>query len=174
MRRRGFTLIELLIVIALIAILAALAYVSFARALQNSRDSKRKNDLHELQTAIEVYYTDHGSYPDTGGAWRGACAGFGNYDRDGSNGYVPDVAPKYLKELPVDPRPAAHPNLDASCTSPDVSCFLYRSDGEDYKLISNCGIETSPPQEGKVLYDPVRPGYSIKFCSKSVTACDTW
>ena len=60
---KGFTLIELLVVIAIIGILATLAIVSLTTARSSSRDAKRLADLKQLQTALEVYYNDYGSYP---------------------------------------------------------------------------------------------------------------
>src|SRR5574344_1894140 len=60
---QGFTLIELLVVIAIIGILATLAIVSLTTARSSSRDAKRIADLKQLQTALEVYYNDYGSYP---------------------------------------------------------------------------------------------------------------
>ena len=64
-RRRGFTLIELLVVIAIIGILAALVYANFAGARPKARDAQRKSDLRNLQTALDVYANDNGSYPDS-------------------------------------------------------------------------------------------------------------
>src|SRR5574344_649626 len=62
-KRKGFTLIELLVVIAIIGILATLAIVSLTTARSSSRDAKRIADLKQLQTALELYYNDYGSYP---------------------------------------------------------------------------------------------------------------
>lgn len=56
MNKKGFTLIELLVTISIIAILSIIGLVLFQKALQNSRDSRRKSDLNKLSAALEIYY----------------------------------------------------------------------------------------------------------------------
>jgi prepilin-type N-terminal cleavage/methylation domain-containing protein len=51
----GFTLIELLVVISVIGILAALSLVSFSAAQKQARDTQRKSDIKQYQTALEGY-----------------------------------------------------------------------------------------------------------------------
>ncbi|MBT3816923.1 MAG: prepilin-type N-terminal cleavage/methylation domain-containing protein, partial [Candidatus Magasanikbacteria bacterium] len=63
MNKKGFTLIELLVVIAIIGLLSTLAVVALGSAREKARDSKRLSDLKQMQTALELYYTDVGSYP---------------------------------------------------------------------------------------------------------------
>ena len=61
--RKGFTLIELLIVIAIIGVLATLLMVNFVGVRQRARDAQRKSDLRQIQSALELYRADNGSYP---------------------------------------------------------------------------------------------------------------
>jgi type II secretion system protein G len=63
MNKRGFTLIELLVVIAILGLLSTLAVVALGSARTKSRDSKRLSDLKQLQTALELYYTENTAYP---------------------------------------------------------------------------------------------------------------
>ena len=63
MNKKGFTLIELLVVIAIIGLLSTLAVVALSSARQKARDSKRLSDLKQVQTALELYYTDKNAYP---------------------------------------------------------------------------------------------------------------
>jgi len=61
---RGFTLLEVLVVIAIIAILITIGIASFSTVQKKGRDSKRKSDLKEVQTALEQYYSVCGyNYP---------------------------------------------------------------------------------------------------------------
>lgn len=52
---QAFTLIEMLVVVSLIGILAALALVSFGASQKQARDTTRKSDLKQYQTALEMY-----------------------------------------------------------------------------------------------------------------------
>lgn len=60
----GFTLLELLVVIAIISILVTVGMTSFSTAQKKGRDAKRKNDMKEMQAALEQYYSVCGyTYP---------------------------------------------------------------------------------------------------------------
>lgn len=61
--KRGFTLIELLIVVAIIGVLATLLMANFVGVRQRARDAQRKSDLRQIQSALEIYRSDLGSYP---------------------------------------------------------------------------------------------------------------
>ncbi|MFZ4500006.1 MAG: prepilin-type N-terminal cleavage/methylation domain-containing protein [Minisyncoccia bacterium] len=62
-KQKGFTLIELLVVIAVIGILASVVMASLNSARVKARDAKRLAGLREIQTAVELYYSDNGHYP---------------------------------------------------------------------------------------------------------------
>lgn len=65
-KNKGFTLIELLVVIAIIGILAALIIVSLVGAQNRARDTQRKNNARNLDSALAQYYLDNSSvYPFT-------------------------------------------------------------------------------------------------------------
>lgn len=100
MNKKGFTLIELLVVIAIIGLLSTLAVVALGNARVKARDSKRLSDLKQMQTALELYYTDQSNYPQTSGALGStdfAClnnAGWG----------VAGCANPYMGLVPLDPK----------------------------------------------------------------------
>lgn len=61
----GFTLIELLVAMTIVAVLLGISLVSYQGARKSSRDGKRKADLEQIRSALEMCRTDAGSYPDT-------------------------------------------------------------------------------------------------------------
>jgi type II secretion system protein G len=63
LKSKGFTLIELLVVVAIIGVLATIVLSSLSDARARSRDAKRLADIRTIQTALEVYHLDNGSYP---------------------------------------------------------------------------------------------------------------
>lgn len=70
-KRSGFTLIELMIAISIIAIIAAVGITSFSQSQKLARDSRRKQDLRSIATALELYYQKYGHYPCVAGAGGG-------------------------------------------------------------------------------------------------------
>ncbi|OIP94809.1 hypothetical protein AUK40_06665 [Candidatus Wirthbacteria bacterium CG2_30_54_11] len=89
-QQKGFTLIELLVVIAIIGVMAALVIVNLSSANKKSRDARRKADLAEVKTALELYYDDNLRYP----------AATGNFETVLTSG----LTPTYIKTMPADPR----------------------------------------------------------------------
>ncbi len=63
---RAFTLIELLVVIAIIIILAGLLFPAFQGVQQQARRTQAKNDLTQIVTAVNAFYTEYGKYPING------------------------------------------------------------------------------------------------------------
>ena len=62
-RAGGFTLIELLIVIGIIAILIGLLFPAFKGVQDQARRTQAKNDLTQIVTAVNAFYTEYGKYP---------------------------------------------------------------------------------------------------------------
>lgn len=62
MKLKGFTLIELLVVVAIIGILATVVLASLNSASAKARDARRLADMRTLQTIMEKYYIENGSY----------------------------------------------------------------------------------------------------------------
>ena len=174
----GFTLIEILVVVAIIGLLATVVTTSLSHARLKARDSKRKEDLAQLQKALEIYYNTNNRYPCTGDSgtvpnncsgtfdwWAatGNCPSSGTVPRTytGANGYIPNLSPTFVGYLPADPRPST-----ARCSG-----YAYRSDGVSYKIISNAvggvgGPETFPSAEDR-FYDPARPTSGIMVTNNS-------
>lgn len=111
---KGFTLLELVTVMAILSILSGILFGNFVTSLSKSRDSRRKQDLDNIQKALEVYYNGNEQYPVASGA-SGLPWGSPLQDTHG----VPKV---YMQRLPYD-------------TSSNMN-YVYQSDGTYYKLYS--------------------------------------
>jgi type II secretion system protein G len=59
----AFTLLELLVVISIIGILVALSIFGLQGARVSARDARRKADLEQIKSALEIYKADCGKYP---------------------------------------------------------------------------------------------------------------
>ncbi len=81
--QKGFTLIELLVVVAIISLLSSIVFASLNSARAKARDSKAKQDFHQITNALYLYYNANGRMPynywcspgvwcDKTGNW-GAC-----------------------------------------------------------------------------------------------------
>jgi len=149
-RVSGFTLIELLIVITIIAIFSGAGVASYTGSQKAARDAKRKGDLRTLQLALQQYYADNLSYPIIT-TWSGESTGFGSHTAD----YIPDLVPKYIERLPNDPR--ANKSY-SPCDDPSITGYVYRSNGQDFKLLASCGPEGNYGSAAtNPFYDPTRP-----------------
>lgn len=112
--RRGFTLIELLVVISIIGILIGLSAVAFQSAKASSRDTKRRADLEDIRSALEIYRTDCAGYPATVNTKIQACGASGSSECTwGSGKIVGDGSPSscatantYMSQVPKDPHPS--------------------------------------------------------------------
>ena len=62
----GFTLIELLIVIVILAILAAIVVFAVGTTTTNAKVSACNSDAKSVETAVEAYKAQIGSYPSAG------------------------------------------------------------------------------------------------------------
>jgi prepilin-type N-terminal cleavage/methylation domain-containing protein len=61
--RRAFTLIELLVVIVIISILIGLAFPVVSTMQNQFKKTQAKNDLTQIITAANAFYTEYGRYP---------------------------------------------------------------------------------------------------------------
>ena len=64
-KKTGFTLVEIVVVIGIMALLSSIIYSSFDGAKAQSRDQQRLADISTIQLGLELYFNQHGSYPQT-------------------------------------------------------------------------------------------------------------
>ena len=112
--KKGFTLLEILLVVGIIAVLAGIVIIAInpGRQLATVRNTQRKLDLREINSALQQYYIDHNSYPpgslpyglleicDTGSLSTSSVpAGFCGYFVN-----LSALVPTYLTAIPKDPQ----------------------------------------------------------------------
>lgn len=122
---QGFTLIELLIVVAIIGILAALLTNNFVAIRERARDAQRKSDLRQIQSALELYRSDTGGYPQTSNTYQlpnSVISGDGNCPDAGTFVYSNTT---YMKKIPCEPLGTSYYNSGN---------YYYSSDGTNYTL----------------------------------------
>lgn len=66
MYKKGFSLIELLVVIAIISTLIGIALPNYLAARGRAKDARRKEELQQLKSALQLYYNDFRKYPPAG------------------------------------------------------------------------------------------------------------
>jgi len=116
---RGVTLIELLVVMIILALITALAAQRFFGKVEGARRSAAKNQIAELEGALDLFRLDVGRYPTSEEgleSLRIKPSGAENWD-----------GPYLKKDLPLDPwqkpyvyrRPGEHGDFDLFSFGPD-------------------------------------------------------
>jgi len=118
----GFTIVELLVVIVVIAILVALTLPNLFGLQRRARDDDRKNDLKNVQSALETYYSDNQAYPPATSA----------------------LTPDYMDAVPEDPQGGAYTYTPAAAGC-DTDCA-------SYTLTANLENDNDPQADGSGNY----------------------
>ncbi len=130
-RIHGFSLVELLITVSIIAILVAIGIASYATINRQSRDTRRKSDLEQIRSALEMYRADNGYYPAANGSsWVVAS--------EPTLGLTTALVPTYLPIIPTDP---SSPDQDYMYQATNVASGLY------YGYCISGGLEGEDPTD---------------------------
>ena len=149
--KKGFTLIELLVVVSLIGVLSTLVIANLNSARERARDTQRKSDLRNIQTALRLYYNDSGGYP-AGTSVMTAC-GSGASPTTCTYGSVWDRSGvTYMNILPKDPLSPAQDYVYTYTDSDNYAlraCLENKSDDKCVTVLSSvcastCKYEVKP------------------------------
>lgn len=123
--RKGFSLTELMVAVSITSLVAGMSATQMDDVVPMARDAQRKANIRQVQTALHLYYSDHGAYPESGSSiptasgWQAMEIAL-----EGS-----DPLNAYMPEVPVDPLNNANHQ------------FKYWSDGDKFKIT----FETEDP-----------------------------
>ena len=113
--KNGFTLIEILVAMTIVAVLVSISLVSLQGARKVARDGKRKADLEQIRSALEIYRSEIKTYP----------------------GSLDDLVNVYLSEVPNDPLSGIYkyfylgaPNSYTLCSYLETSSSLQAECGD--------------------------------------------
>ncbi len=154
----GFSLIEVVVVMLILTLMMGVVAPRFMGRSDDAMNNRRAQDLLNVQKALEMYFSDHGNYPQVSG-WSGDAQNYGGLGYD-ENCYIPGLVPDYIEALPRDP----------DTTYPDGGRgYLYRSNGQDYKFLAHqtptvFGQDLEENKYAK-LFDPRRPTHSWQVSS---------
>jgi len=136
----GFTIIELIVVIAIIAVLAGIVLISINQYMAKARDARRKQDLQNIATALELYYAQYGYYP---GMFSGAGSTYCSAITSVSGTWLTP----YLTKMPSDP------SWNGNTSSPNLPysyqyCLRYSGGYDNKHYAIQAALETSSGNMG--------------------------
>ena len=144
--RAGFTLIELLVVIAIIAVLMGLAFPGFQSVQNSAKRTQAKNDLVQIVTAVNAFFTEYGKYPLPASAQGSGDEDF-TYSYDGGS---TNSNSELMKLLQADASKAAdNPRQIVFFNAPAA-----KKDG-------SYGIQPSTSADARAFMDPWGRRYSV-------------
>ena len=123
---RGFTLIELLVAISIIGVLSSFLLANFVGVRQRARDGVRKSDLRQIQSALELYRSDKGSYLPSTTLTCGCALTSGGVDCTAAPSGTP-----YMKKIPCDPSSGGPYVYDSPSGNTTYSIFTCLENGND-------------------------------------------
>lgn len=152
--KSGFTLIELMVTIAIIAVLAAVCLVIYSTAQKSGRVSKRVQDMKALQTAIELFKSSKGAYPNLpvgGTIGTHVCI----TTLSGNN----VLTPTFMPVIPADPANSAYcyqytSNGTVGGATPDATEYKIRT----HQTLNNNDMVSADFLQQTALIDPARDG----------------
>ncbi|GAB4219134.1 MAG: hypothetical protein Fur009_3730 [Candidatus Microgenomates bacterium] len=119
--KKTFTLIEILVVATIIGLLASVVTVSYSQLSKESRNNRRKTDLEQIRSALEMYRSNNDQYPD--------------------NLSLLTSPTVYLQTLPVDPKSSSYVYYYSKISNVDYILGAYLEGvSSSCSITINCGV----------------------------------
>jgi len=119
--KKSFTLIEILVVATIIGLLAAASTISYSQLSKETRNNRRKVDLDQIRSALEMYRSNNDVYPAS------------------LNDLTTPVV--YLKSIPSDPKSPTYSYTYSKVSDVDYSLGAYLEGvSTTCSVTLNCGI----------------------------------
>lgn len=156
--KMGFTLIELLVVISVISLLSSVVFSSVNSARVKARDVRRKADLHALQLAVELYYSNHGTYTIANSGYSNGGTGFLDCESAGASYTTAISRALYNDGLLSQP-------IISDPVSPVCAGYMYYSDGTRYALYAT--LENAASGNAAYAQNYISGAYAVGTLGKN-------
>lgn len=119
MRQKGFATLEVILMVVVIAILASIAVPRFTSVTTAANTAKIQADLSTIDTAIALYYMEHGTYP----AAAANLDALEDYLRGAKGDLKPPKGYAYLNEEPTQFTETTY-KIKAGSTTEEARAYL--------------------------------------------------
>lgn len=138
----GFTLIELLVVVGIIMILVLVGLLNFQNAQKLGRDARRKTDIKQVQTSLEIYRADNGRYVVGSGAISSSLS---------------VLRPNFITNFPTDPTTGRVYYYSSASGTSYTLCSILENENDTERNASACGGAAASNCAAPCLYEVVNP-----------------
>lgn len=148
-RIKGFTLVELLIVMAIIGILITIVVVAIdpTRLIQDSRDSKKRQEMQQLKNSLQLYFNDSNTpvYPADNSTLQG----------DLVSGYTRALPGSFSAPIEAIYQGPGNDGVPAGEYRAGVILDRPSTDGDDDGTYGKCGGNEVPSEIPDAVADPL-------------------
>lgn len=134
--KKAVTLLELVVVITIIGILATTVIASYDTVRKKSRDTRRKEDLNALKSALVLYYQDKNEYPPSCSPCADEYLSSGTSDNWINSDFLVYMAGSTMPKDPI--------QTPGDCTSANTYCYFVLGDRKSFILFTNLENANDP------------------------------